>query len=224
MSKRFPAWVALTAVLALSLAPARAREPVNLDTSKTAVRRYVDTGEYAQEVAAVALSATHYLNKRIPRGAKDRKMAVVFDIDETTLSNAPHIIAQDFGYRDEVWDQWVKSAQARAIVPVQVAYDLAVREKVEVFFITGRSESQRAATERNLRDVGYETWTRIFFKPAPAANEKKLTAREYKTGVRRQLTAEGYVIIANFGDQHSDLDGGYAEKTFKLPNPFYLIE
>jgi hypothetical protein len=32
------------------------------------------------------------------------------------------------------------------------------------------------------------------------------------------------VIIANLGDQFSDLAGGYAERTFKLPNPFYSID
>jgi len=30
------------------------------------------------------------------------------------------------------------------------------------------------------------------------------------------------MIIANIGDQESDLAGGFAEKTFKLPNPFYI--
>ena len=39
-----------------------------------------------------------------------------------------------------------------------------------------------------------------------------------------KITADGYTIIANLGDQESDLAGGYAEKTFKLPNPFYLTE
>ena len=29
--------------------------------------------------------------------------------------------------------------------------------------------------------------------------------------------------IANLGDQESDLIGGHAERTFKLPNPFYLM-
>lgn len=28
---------------------------------------------------------------------------------------------------------------------------------------------------------------------------------------------------ANLGDQQSDLDGGYSERNYKLPNPFYLI-
>jgi hypothetical protein len=29
--------------------------------------------------------------------------------------------------------------------------------------------------------------------------------------------------VLNMGDQLSDLEGGYAERTFKLPNPFYWI-
>jgi len=32
----------------------------------------------------------------------------------------------------------------------------------------------------------------------------------------------GHSIIANMGDQMSDLDGGFAEKTFKLPTPLLL--
>jgi len=34
---------------------------------------------------------------------------------------------------------------------------------------------------------------------------------------------EGFTIIASFGGQQSDRDGGYTERTDKLPNPFYKI-
>ena len=30
-------------------------------------------------------------------------------------------------------------------------------------------------------------------------------------------------IIANFGDQFSDLQGGFADKPVKLPNPTYYL-
>jgi acid phosphatase len=33
----------------------------------------------------------------------------------------------------------------------------------------------------------------------------------------------GVAIIANVGDQMSDLIGEHAERTFKVPNPFYYI-
>jgi hypothetical protein len=41
--------------------------------------------------------------------------------------------------------------------------------------------------------------------------------------VRREIIAQGFQIIANLGDQASDLAGGCAERGFKLPNPFYFI-
>ena len=192
----------LWAVLAIGLTvgftgrPALASEPANLSYHKQELRVYVDSGEYAQSVAAVALSANKYVARRIARGqAKGEKLAIVFDIDETTLSNLAHI--------------------------VQIVYDTAVRAKIDVFFITGRREADRRATEKNLREVGYDTWTKIFYKPE---TDIMLTTAGFKTDVRRKLTKEGYVIIANIGDQDSDLTGGYAERVFKLPNPFYLVK
>jgi len=49
------------------------------------------------------------------------------------------------------------------------------------------------------------------------------SVEKYKTEERRKLEQAGYTIIANVGDQQSDLYGGSAECTFKVPNPFYLI-
>ena len=33
----------------------------------------------------------------------------------------------------------------------------------------------------------------------------------------------GYTIVGNFGDQFSDLLGGFSQKTFKMPNPNYFL-
>ena len=216
----------LCAVLALGLAlsfagaQSRIEEPPNLTPHKQQLKAYVDTGSYVQDIAEVALQANKYLAKRIAKGAKPgKKLAIVFDIDETTLTNLPHIIANDFGYVPRIWNDWVAEGRARAVVPVQTVYDTAVRGKIAVFFITGRTENDRAATERNLREVGYETWTKIYYKPT---GDPALTLTGFKTDTRRKLTQEGYVIVANLGDQASDLDNGYAERAFKLPNPFYI--
>ena len=37
------------------------------------------------------------------------------------------------------------------------------------------------------------------------------------------IEKHGYDIVANVGDQQSDLDGGHADGDFKLPDPFYFI-
>lgn len=221
MSKRtFPLVLGLSLLVAF-VSPLQAVEPVNLSVQKRVVLNYVKSGSYNREIAEVALQANKYLTKRITKGAKDgKKLAVVFDIDETALTNLTHMIANDFGYVPAIWDQWVAEGRAHAIVPVQTVYDTAVRGKIDVIFITGRTENDRPGTEKNLREVGYDTWTAIYYK----AEDDKRTAKAYKTALRKKLTAEGYVIVANLGDQMSDLEGGFAERTFKLPNPFYSID
>lgn len=220
MLKRLPALLALAAVLALPVSQF-AVPPANLTTAKQAVSQYVSSGAYGREVAAVALKANKYLAKRIARPAKPtEKRAIVFDIDETTLTNLPHIMEHDYGYVPVVWRHWVAEGQARAIVPVQLVYDLAVKNGVTVFFITGRNPVDAPATERNLREVGYETWAKIYYKP----EGEERSSRAFKTDIRKQLIAEGYTILANIGDQDSDLAGGAAERIFKLPNPFYIVK
>ena len=46
---------------------------------------------------------------------------------------------------------------------------------------------------------------------------------QYKSGTRAYIESLGYDIVGNFGDQFSDLLGGFADKTFKMPNPNYYL-
>ncbi len=223
LKRHLQAVLATGLLLALAVSGTAATDPMNLDPHKRELRTYIESGAYAKRIAEVALQANKYLVKRIAKGPKPgKKLAIVFDIDETTLSNLPHILAQDFGYVPKSWAAWLASGRAPAIIPVQTIYETAVRGKIDVFFITGRREEERASTERNLRDVGYETWTRIYFQPPPS-DGVIMTDRGFKIDTRRKLEQEGYTIVANIGDQNSDLAGGYAERFFKLPNPFYLM-
>jgi hypothetical protein len=77
----------------------------------------------------------------------------------------------------------------------------------------------RAATERNLQAAGYE-WTGVLLKPDALSTQ---SAVEFKAPERKKLMDQGYTIIVNMGDQMSDLEGGFAERTYKLPNPFYFV-
>jgi len=49
------------------------------------------------------------------------------------------------------------------------------------------------------------------------------TTIHYKSATRAHIESLGYDTVANFGDQFSDLEGGHARRTFKLPNPNYLL-
>jgi len=46
---------------------------------------------------------------------------------------------------------------------------------------------------------------------------------QYKSGTRAYIESQGYDIVADLGDQFSDLQGGFADKTFKMPNPNYYL-
>jgi predicted secreted acid phosphatase len=144
----------------------------------------------------------------------------VLDIDETVLSNLPTMRANDFGYVPAVWDAWGARAESPAIPAMLAVFQLARKAGVEVVFITGRRERDRPGTEKNLRATGLGDYAALLLKPNDSAD----TTEKFKTETRRRLTAEGRVIIANVGDQDSDLAGGFAERTFKLPDPFYITQ
>jgi predicted secreted acid phosphatase len=61
-----------------------------------------------------------------------------------------------------------------------------------------------------------------FCGPAIAAGASCATI-PYKSGTRAYIESQGYDIVGNFGDQFSDLLGGFSDKTFKMPNPNYYL-
>src|SRR5262249_62229810 len=91
---------------------------------------------------------------------------------------------------------------------------------VAVFFISARPPEIKEATERNLRAEGYE-WTAVIV--LPPGQPSFSSAADFKAPERRKIAEQGYTILLTMGDQDSDLAGGYAERTFKLPNPVYYL-
>ena len=194
-----------------------AAEPRNLSALKEEIVAYGDSGEYAAGVAAAVAPAREFLAERVARRARGERLALVLDIDETAVTNLPHMRALDFGYVPMEWDAWVARGEAPAIAPVLELFRAARAAGVEVIFITGRKESDRPGTEKNLRAAGFGDYAALVLKP----NAAKMTTEQFKTETRRQFQSGGRVIIANVGDQASDLAGGFAERTFKVPGPFY---
>jgi predicted secreted acid phosphatase len=204
------------------------RQPANVGDAKIAALHYKASGQYDRDVATVADRARGWLERRAPEVARP---ALVLDIDDTALSNWPILLRDDFGRPiagpcDPAadgpcgWAAWDQLGIDEAIAPTLALYQAARARKVEVFFITGRPENQRAATERNLIDAGYTGYAHLYMVPDGA---RFPTAADFKAPIRAQLEQQGYTIVANMGDQPSDLAGGHAERTFQLPNPFYRV-
>jgi predicted secreted acid phosphatase len=196
---------------------ARATIP-NLTPIKTQISAYHDSGEWDADIYRVLRPAREYLLENLDGGGRP---AIVFDIDDTLLSNYAVLKANDFG---RVIPLLRMAIEAAAFPPIAGSVDLyrtAVANGVAVFLISGRAESLRAATERNLAEAGITDVAGMFLVPddAPPAP----TVVPFKSDARRRIAEQGYRILVNVGDQESDLAGGWTERTYKLPNPMYLI-
>jgi acid phosphatase len=198
----------------------------NIYDAQRLVEQYVVGGRYDEDVANVVAGARAWLEERSKTATRP---TIVLDIDETSLSNWP-------AYRLNGWVRitngecdlqqgpcglrvWQAMGQSKAIAPTLALARRARELGVAVFFITGRPANLQRATEQNLRDAGYE-WTGVILQPPGA---QFASAVDFKAPERRKLTEQGYTIVLSMGDQQSDLTGGYAERTFKLPNPVYFL-
>jgi acid phosphatase len=197
----------------------------NLGTLKLKLQRYYactcECGCYQKELDRQAKAAIDFLDRRAAHKGAAEKLALVLDIDETALSNYKQMAAEDYGYVPSAFDAWEDSAQASAIPGTLRLYQEARRLGVSVFFITGRGETHRAATEQNLKSQGYADWEGLTLRTAAQSAEATIA---YKSGARKTIVDAGFRIILNVGDQFSDLKGTpAAELSVKLPNPFYYI-
>lgn len=200
--------------------PASCKEPENHKFVVDRLLLYHDSGEYEREIRDVANTARDYLNARVKDAPKEDKLAAVFDIDETSLSNWDALA--DCGFCSfTVQAKLYSIAHDPAIMPTLELFNSAKSKGVALFFVTGRPEGARAVTIKNLTEVGYSSWTDLIMRPEGGKQEP---ARIFKSHQRQLITDKGYRIVLSIGDQASDLAGCCAERTFKLPNPFYLIE
>lgn len=199
-----------------------AEEPKNLESAKQELIHYHDSGEYNKDLARVSQQAQAYLKTRIEKNKKaNKKLAIVLDIDETALSNYANMVKLNFGGTLAEIDEAAGKGLDPVIEPTLKLYQFAKAHHVAVFFITGRRERYLRATEANLEKAGYKEWDGLYLLPNED-HEKSLAT--FKTAIRKKLVEQGYDIVLTMGDQKVDLSGGFADKGFKLPGPYYLVK
>jgi predicted secreted acid phosphatase len=246
--------------------------PLNLDSN------------YANEARAVAKDGENWLKAR----SKVPNRAIVLDVDDTTLTTWNYELFSNWDFNAGTNANFVGLTTSGS-PPVTTftgnmfpatpgMVDMVGDAKTvgyAIFWITGRGDSQHAATIANLVndtvagfsnidtvtlsgktvpeiDAGYVVPTPLdtghggfsdglFTKPPvgsyPAYLDKpefcgpyihaipavSCPTIQYKSGTRAYIESQGYDIVADFGDQFSDLEGGFADKTFKMPNPNYYL-
>ncbi len=180
-----------------------------------AIVEYRESGEWSADTTRVIRRAKRYVRRHLDDTTS--RAAIVLDIDDTSLSNYACLNATDFDRSAaDCGDQTLP-----AIPQTRSLFRWAREQDIAVFFVTGRREAARQRTAANLRAAGYRGGWTLKMRP----DEQSRRWRDgWKARVRRAiLERRGFRILANVGDQWSDLDEGYAARRFKLPNPMYVI-
>ncbi|MDM7891018.1 HAD family acid phosphatase [Curtobacterium caseinilyticum] len=220
----------------------------NIDSvKKTIATYYGDPGTgladrtdspYVREVRSVIDRETRQL-RRIHDAAvrHGQRPAIVLDTDDTTLWTYDMEVADmHFVFDPARQDEWVQDQRFPAVPSMVGFVDRAEAMGFTVFGLTGRNDDQETATLQNLAKVGYTAFQedRFFTKwTGKGASQQPsyvhcatatCTTVEYKALTRKHIEQDlGYDIALNVGDQWSDLQGGYADRSVKLPNPTYFL-
>ncbi|KAK9819961.1 hypothetical protein WJX72_004491 [[Myrmecia] bisecta] len=211
------------------------QQRVQLPPCTTFLKQYL-TMQYDKDVDLAIAYARAYFDGL--SGVPSPSQLIVFDIDETALSNRAEWLYQlNTGFHSR-WERGSQVVpQAPPLNATRHLYLDLLDRGFSTSFITGRSEGggAREATASNLEAAGYgrpcyaRDQRRSSSSPCyvkldmRAAGDSRL-ASIYKPERRQMLQDEGYELVGAFGDQWSDLAGlAPAIASFKLPNPMYYI-
>ncbi|MGW7369729.1 HAD family acid phosphatase [Streptomyces sp. NPDC054841] len=164
----------------------------------TAQAADVDYATWQRDVAAVVAVARPYIEQRTAQPSGE-KQAIVLDIDNTSLETDFH----------PFWE-----LPTPAVGQVRDLVRFADSRGVAIFFVTARPGIIYSLTDWNLKKAGYPV-DGLYVRDLPDLFHE---VSAYKTGKRAEIEAKGYKIIANIGNSATDLVGGHAERTFKLPD------
>ncbi|MDC4232210.1 LPXTG cell wall anchor domain-containing protein [Actinomyces sp. B33] len=225
----------------------------NMDIVKKTLRTYygatkddklgqyvADTSEspYISDVTAVVDRArTEVVANCRAAVARGERPAITLDADDTTLWTYDMEEWMEFTFSPEKQTEYLKTDyHALPATPGMVGLVHAAKDAgCEIIGLTGRSDSLKEVTQRNMDEVGYPSIdpALYFTKTSSSAAElpawvtcaePKCTTIEFKSSVRKHIEDDlGYRIVGNFGDQYSDLIGGHADVAYKLPNPTYYL-
>ncbi|MFE4912758.1 HAD family acid phosphatase [Streptomyces sp. NPDC056652] len=158
----------------------------------------VDYTVWQRDVAAVVAEARPWIEARTASPGTE-KQAIVLDIDNTALETHFHPFWQ---------------LPTPAVSDVRELARYADSRGVAVFFVTARPGIIQSLTDWNLKEAGYPV-DGLYVRDLPDLFEE---VSAYKTEKRAEIEAKGYTIIANIGNNTTDIVGGHAERTFKLPD------
>jgi len=187
---------ALTTGLATPAVAAPAQAPAQAPAvAAPAISSTVTEEQWLADVKAAIAPARAYIEQRTAERT-DEYPAIVFDIDNTTLATHFHPFTMP------------------GIAPVVELAQYARSRGVAIIFVTARVDFIDPITRHSLGEAGY---TVDELRGRDLCDLFK-SVQQFKTDERTEVEQEGYTIVASVGNNWTDLNGGHAERTFKLPD------
>ena len=188
------------------------------------------------EYRALAYQAYNIARLRLDEDLKIKRLqkrAIIVDADETVLDNSPFeisIIVDSAEYYKD-FDNWVASAQCKAIPGSVEFLSYAYRNGCDIYYISNRKLRHMEGTLNNLKLLGF-----------PQAVESHILLKDDTSnkGIRRDQVAEDHYIVMIIGDNLIDFKDVFRQKSIEerfsftekfkdefgkkfiiLPNPMY---
>lgn len=128
--------------------------------------------------------------------------AIIFDLDETVLNNAPYNannVLKQSDYDALSWKKWNQSGRTRTVPGALDFARRAARRGVRVFYLSNRAREEKPDTLRIIHRLGL---------PIHQSTDVMLKG-EYPTwtadkGVRRRAVAQRYRVLLLLGDDLND--------------------
>jgi acid phosphatase len=214
-----PASTPAAAAPAASAAPAAALAGVAADDNLNAVLWVQRSAEYKALSEQTYRAAADHLDAALKeknwdalvpdeRGnaATGLKPAVVLDVDETVLDNAPYqarLIADHAQFDEVTWDQWVAEKKAKAVPGVVDFAKAANARGVTLLYISNRAVHLKDATLANLTAAGLPVADDSVFLGL-GTNVPGCEQNGTEKNCRRKLAGQQYRVLMQFGDQLGD--------------------
>jgi len=192
-----------------------------LKNIKTKIQTYYEAQDqnkesvYEKEVRTICQTA---LDKHFKTHKVTEKSAIIFDIDETVLSDYPFFKEKNFEWTaDEAFLFRFKKV-CTPIRPVRDFFNELKKLGYKLIFLTSRRDTLYQATTENLANTEY-VYDELILLPIKLF-EQHVSHGAWKFEVRKELSKK-YDIIGSVGDSQSDFEGGCCGVMVKLPNYLY---
>ena len=172
--------------------------------------------------------------KELLKQPTSKPYSIVFDIDETVLSNIPFqvkMIKDGTAFNPKLWDEWVQKAEATPVAGAKEFLQFADKNKVQIYYISDRTDAQVDATIKNLEAQGLPVQGRdhLMFKKEGDKSKEGRRQEVLKHTNLVMLFGDNLVDFAEFSTKSEadrdkmfeQLKAEFGDKFIIFPNPMY---